>query len=208
MSKPENKLTAYFQWACGSIIMRDGYKKAAWEQFVARDLLVSENLFVQWRTQAKRGIPELMRENSAVSKVMTAIGVAQPMGSMVRMDEEKWREFCVKVAEEHRELSEGQKEFAKKFSITGERKKAVTRNKHVTAPIETAQDAKVVAAPRLPTIETDLRAYPGWMLDKPCGRTSLREVLSLLETKYGTAIPQEVVTRLKPQIEALSKQGA
>jgi len=29
-----------------------------------------------------------------------------------------------------------------------------------------------------------------------------------LETKYGADIPQEVVMRLKPQIEALSKQGA
>jgi len=188
--------------------MREGYKKAAWEQFLAKNLLVSENLFVQWRTQAKRGITELMRENSAVSKVMIAIGVAQPMGSMVRMDEEKWREFCVEVAEKHRELSDGQKEFARRFSITGERKRAVTHNKHITTPIETAQETTPVAAPRLQTIETDLRAYPAWMLDKPCGRTSLRKVLSLLETKYGTAIPQEVVVRLKPQIEALSKQRA
>jgi len=208
MRRTNNKLTEYFQWACGVIIVRDGYRKAAWEQFVARDFLVSENVFVQWRTQAKRTIPEVMRESSAVCKIMRGLGLAGPIGSMVRVDEVKWRDFCVDASSEYRELSDAQKAFADKFSIMAERKKASERNKHVVEPIKTPQDYRIVATPVLKTIETDLRAYPAWMLDKPCGRTSLREVLSLLEAKYGEDIPQEVVTRLKPQIEALSRQGA
>jgi hypothetical protein len=101
-----------------------------------------------------------------------------------------------------------------------ERKRVIERNRPVTVAVAVAvavavsdashdmQPVETVSAPRLQTIETDLRAYPAWMLDKPCGRASLREVLSLLEIKYGADIPQEVVTRLKPQIEALSRQGA
>jgi len=209
--RKENKLTAYFQWACGAVVMRDGYKKAAWEQFVACDLLISENLFVQWRTQAKRAVPEFMREGSDTSKAMIRIGVARPMGGgIVKADEEKWRQFCVAAASERRELSESQKAFSDKFSVMAERKRVIERNRPVTVstPDEAPLDMQTAAQPRLQTIETDLRAYPGWMLDKPCGRTSLREVLRLLEAKYGADIPPEVATRLRPQIEALSREGA
>jgi len=208
MRKTQNKLTEYFQWACGVIIMRDGYRKAAWEQFVARDLHVTENLFVQWRTQSKRTIPEFMRENSATSKIMLDIGVARPLGgSLIKMDEEKWRLFCVAATSEWRELSDEQRAFVDKFSILAERRKVAARNKHATAPVSVLPYSGAAEPARLQTIETDLRAYPLWMLDKPCGRTSLREVLILLVSKYGDDIPQEVVVRLKPQIEALSRQG-
>jgi hypothetical protein len=210
MRRTNNKLTEYFQWACGVVIVRDGYRKAAWEQFVARDFLVSENLFVQWRTQSKRPIPEVMRADSAGGKVMIDLDIARPLGDMAKIDEEKWREFCVEVTSGYRELSDKQRAFADKFSIMAERKKARERNRPVivTTPDEAIQETQTVSAPRLQTIETDIRAYPVWMLDKPCGRASLREVLSLLEAKYGADIPQEIVTRLKPQIEALSRQGA
>jgi hypothetical protein len=212
MRRTNNKLTDYFQWACGVIIMRDGYRKAAWEQFVARDFLVSENLFVQWRTQSKRPIPEVMRDNSAAGKVMIDLGIAKPMGCIAKVDEEKWRQFCVETTSKCLELSHKQAAFADKFSIKTERRAALICNRNLKAPAMAQQSSVTsetpVAAPRLQTIETDIRAYPVWMLDKPCGRTSLREVLSLLEAKYGEDIPQEVVMRLKPQIEALSRQGA
>ena len=211
MRRTNNKLTDYFQWACGVIIVRDGYRKAAWEQFVARDFLVSENLFVQWRTQSKRPIPEVMRDNSAAGKVMLDLGIAMHLGCMAKVDEEKWRQFCVETTSKYLELSDAQAAFADKFSIKTERKEVLIRNRKVNAPVTAPQSSVIsetpVAASRVQTIETDIRAYPVWMLDKPCGRTSLREVLSLLEAKYGEDIPQEVVTRLKPQIEALSRQG-
>ncbi len=211
MRRTNNKLTDYFQWACGVIIVRDGYRKAAWEQFVARDFLVSENLFVQWRTQSKRPIPEVMRDNSAAGKVMLDLGIAMHLGCMAKVDEEKWRQFCVETTSKYLELSDEQAAFADKFSIKTERKEVLIRNRKVNAPVTAPQSSVIsetpVAASRVQTIETDIRAYPVWMLDKPCGRTSLREVLSLLEAKYGEDIPQEVVTRLKPQIEALSRQG-
>lgn len=197
MSKvTQNKITDYFQWACGVIIVRDGYRKAAWEQFLAKDFLISENLFVQWRTQSRRVIPDVMRGNSAAGKIMTRLGIAAIEGAMIRIDEEKWRAFCVEVTHERRALSEAQKAYAAQNSITAERNR------------QAGKSAKTAPAPRLQTIETDVRAYPAWMLDKPCGRTSLREVLGILHTKFGDNIPRDVVLRLKPQIEALSKQGA